>query len=74
MALRRSTPGLRVRFEYTTRILAAAAIAAATILVPGLGSVGRLAAVLAAYAAALVALRALPPEIRGAVSGFRARR
>ena len=74
MALRRSTPGLRVRFEYTLRILAAAAIAAATILIPGIGSVGRLAAILVAYAAALVVLRALPPEILGAVRGVRARR
>ncbi|MEN3282316.1 MAG: hypothetical protein V7607_3456 [Solirubrobacteraceae bacterium] len=73
VALRRSAQSVRVRIDYAPRIVAAAACAAATILIPGPGSLARLVITLATYGIALLAFRAVPPELRAAAVGLRSR-
>jgi O-antigen/teichoic acid export membrane protein len=72
VALRRSAPTVRPRVEHAARVVLAAAVAGATILVPGIGDAAHLVLALAVYAGALVAFGGLPPELYAAVRGRRA--
>jgi O-antigen/teichoic acid export membrane protein len=65
--------GLRLPLRLVPRVAAAAGIAAAVVLVPGLGSLGRAAAVGAVYLIVLFLLRGIPPEIVQALSVVRRR-
>jgi hypothetical protein len=69
LALRRSDPDLLRRLGAAPRILAAAGLALAVSLVVGLGDIADVLIATAVYAIALMALRAIPSELREAVLG-----
>ena len=71
VTLRRSAPTVRPETTRSPRILLAGALAAATALVPGPSGLVHLVVALGVYAAALLALRALPPEVWAVTSGVR---
>lgn len=64
--LARARPSARPRFGFAWKVVVAGGLAASVLLVPGLPALVRVALATAAYAAAVVALRAVPPEVRDA--------
>jgi O-antigen/teichoic acid export membrane protein len=69
LALRRSDPDLMRRLGAAPRILVAAGLALAVPLVVGLGDIADVLIATAVYVIALVALRAIPSELREALVG-----
>ncbi len=63
LLLRRAHPGLRFSPRVPVRVVAAAALGAAVLLIPGLSSFVSAALAFVIYGAVLVALRAIPAEL-----------
>jgi O-antigen/teichoic acid export membrane protein len=71
LLLARARRDLWPSFGVAARVVAAAAVTAPVLLIPGIGSVGRTVVGVAVYTAALVLLRAIPPELAEAFLGRR---
>jgi O-antigen/teichoic acid export membrane protein len=71
IVLMRGHREFRVSLELVPRVALACGFAACALLIPGLPEIGRLVLAVAAYVAALVALRAIPEEIPQALRSGR---